>query len=179
MGCGAITVVSRPAGDPGGDPGRKDVIWRQFLICNYGPSGNVEGEPVFQVGPPCSGCPLGFSCSPKFSGLCSKTSALDAAGLGDGVALSSEGPTIKEKDTLSPLATSLAPTLAPDHTTHSQSLDEQLHFQETMQQPPSDGTPILELPFGWMLKDVAELLDGLFPQLGLREIRATVRPFVL
>ncbi|XP_055937457.1 CRISP/Allergen/PR-1-like [Argiope bruennichi] len=47
-----------------------------YYACNYGPGGNVEGEPVYKTGLPCSSCPTNTQCSPSsrfakgFPGLC-------------------------------------------------------------------------------------------------------------
>lgn len=40
------------------------------MICNYGPSGNLVGTPIYNEGNECSACPTGFYCSKAFSGLC-------------------------------------------------------------------------------------------------------------
>nr|CAD7406221.1 unnamed protein product [Timema poppensis] len=40
------------------------------LVCNYGPSGNVEGSPVYRSANPCLACPKSTSCSPLYKGLC-------------------------------------------------------------------------------------------------------------
>ncbi|XP_042225482.1 uncharacterized protein LOC121868707 isoform X2 [Homarus americanus] len=37
-------------------------------VCNYGPSGNFLGRPVYKVGPPASQCPT--EVSPTYKGLC-------------------------------------------------------------------------------------------------------------
>ncbi|KAM9234654.1 peptidase inhibitor 16 [Dugong dugon] len=33
-----------------------------FLVCNYVPPGNVIGQKLYEVGPPCSACPKGYHC---------------------------------------------------------------------------------------------------------------------
>nr|XP_023400738.1 peptidase inhibitor 16 [Loxodonta africana] len=33
-----------------------------FLVCNYVPPGNVIGQKLYEVGPPCSACPRGYHC---------------------------------------------------------------------------------------------------------------------
>ena len=38
-----------------------------FLVCNYGPSGNVRTMKIYEVGEPCSTCPAGSKCK---DGLC-------------------------------------------------------------------------------------------------------------
>ncbi|KAK3914323.1 Venom allergen 5 [Frankliniella fusca] len=42
----------------------------QLLVCNYGPGGNVETEPLYRGGAPCSGCPAGQGCSATYPALC-------------------------------------------------------------------------------------------------------------
>ncbi|CAG2054148.1 unnamed protein product [Timema podura] len=44
--------------------------WDMYLVCNYGPAGNVRTEPVYHQGPPCSACPNGTVCSDQYEGLC-------------------------------------------------------------------------------------------------------------
>jgi len=39
-----------------------------YLVCNYGPAGNVRGEPIYTQGRACSACPSGTSCTSQ--GLC-------------------------------------------------------------------------------------------------------------
>uniref|UniRef100_A0A7R9DLC6 SCP domain-containing protein n=1 Tax=Timema poppense TaxID=170557 RepID=A0A7R9DLC6_TIMPO len=49
----------------------KDGTWySEYLVCNYGPAGNVRTEPVYHQGTPCSACPNGTVCSDKYEGLC-------------------------------------------------------------------------------------------------------------
>nr|CAD7587688.1 unnamed protein product [Timema genevievae] len=49
----------------------KDGTWySEYLVCNYGPAGNVRTEPVYHQGPPCSACPNGTVCSDQYDGLC-------------------------------------------------------------------------------------------------------------
>ena len=45
---------------------------KQFLVCNYGPSGNFLRAPMYEIGQACSRCPSGTSCS---NGLCSGSSS--------------------------------------------------------------------------------------------------------
>ena len=40
----------------------------QILICNYGPAGNVPGEPLYKIGEPCSNCPSDTSTC--VNGIC-------------------------------------------------------------------------------------------------------------
>merc|ERR1712130_167465 len=46
----------------------------RLYVCNYGPSGNLIGSPIYSAGRQCSACPPGFSCSSAFPGLCSPSS---------------------------------------------------------------------------------------------------------
>jgi len=41
---------------------------RSYVVCNYAKAGNCIGQPVYQVGAPCSSCPEGTSCNAD--GLC-------------------------------------------------------------------------------------------------------------
>lgn len=40
------------------------------FICNYGPSGNIEGKAIYKEGQPCSECTSYFKCDSHFPGLC-------------------------------------------------------------------------------------------------------------
>lgn len=40
----------------------------EYLVCNYGPGGNIFGNSLYREGPACSRCPLG--CSDRYPGLC-------------------------------------------------------------------------------------------------------------
>jgi len=42
-----------------------------LLVCNYGPAGNFQGEPIYTQGDTCTACPAGTSCQ---QGLCSRGS---------------------------------------------------------------------------------------------------------
>ncbi|XP_037081906.1 venom allergen 5-like [Pollicipes pollicipes] len=44
-----------------------------FLVCNYGPAGNVMSTPVYQQGKVCSACPEGTTCGgdARYPNLCS------------------------------------------------------------------------------------------------------------
>ncbi|KAF8764811.1 CRISP/Allergen/PR-1 like protein [Argiope bruennichi] len=50
-----------------------------YYACNYGPGGNIIGEPVYKPGRPCSACPTNTQCSTvgrganSFAGLCKMT----------------------------------------------------------------------------------------------------------
>ncbi len=44
---------------------------QQFFICNYGLAGNLIKSEMYRVGPPCSSCPPGTTCSRDYPGLCS------------------------------------------------------------------------------------------------------------
>ena len=46
----------------------------RLYVCNYGPSGNLIGSPIYSAGQQCSSCPTGSSCSSAFPGLCSPSS---------------------------------------------------------------------------------------------------------
>lgn len=50
-----------------------DDLFAFFMVCNYGPAGNVKGEEVYHIGSTCSGCPDGKTCGIKFYGLCAAT----------------------------------------------------------------------------------------------------------
>ncbi|XP_049792275.1 venom allergen 3-like [Schistocerca nitens] len=46
-------------------------LWMvERLVCNYGPSGNFLGLPLYEEGDPCSRCPNGTRCSDAYPGLC-------------------------------------------------------------------------------------------------------------
>ncbi|TRY61987.1 hypothetical protein TCAL_10710 [Tigriopus californicus] len=47
---------------------------KKLLVCNYGPTGNFIGSPMYEVGSPCSKCPSGTSCSLQYPGLCASNS---------------------------------------------------------------------------------------------------------
>lgn len=47
-----------------------NLTYREHFICNYGPSGNIPGQPVYKIGEPCSECPTGTGCSIEYPGLC-------------------------------------------------------------------------------------------------------------
>ncbi len=59
LGCGQITYD-------------QDRFVNQFVVCNYGPAGNVIGSPIYTEGSACSLCPDGTTCSIEFPGLCSQ-----------------------------------------------------------------------------------------------------------
>ncbi|KAK5979818.1 hypothetical protein GCK32_004607 [Trichostrongylus colubriformis] len=40
-----------------------------FVVCQYGPGGNIIGEDIYDVGPTCSRCPIGTTCE-RANGLC-------------------------------------------------------------------------------------------------------------
>lgn len=52
----------------------QDFVHR--LVCNYGPAGNIIGEPVYKEGKACSSCPKGYGCSGDYGGLCSSESKI-------------------------------------------------------------------------------------------------------
>lgn len=50
---------------------RKEPKIIAYTFCNYGPSGNIDGFPIYQPGNTCSNCPMGTQCSDKtHRGLC-------------------------------------------------------------------------------------------------------------
>lgn len=36
-----------------------------YTFCNYGPSGNIDGFPIYEAGTPCSNCPQGTKCGDR------------------------------------------------------------------------------------------------------------------
>lgn len=46
------------------------VSYREHVICNYGPSGNIPNQPVYLIGIPCSACQEGTSCTLDYPSLC-------------------------------------------------------------------------------------------------------------
>ncbi|XP_045461576.1 cysteine-rich secretory protein LCCL domain-containing 1-like [Harmonia axyridis] len=48
-------------------------IYAFFMVCNYGPAGNVEGDRIYSVGSTCTNCPGGRKCGTKYTGLCAAT----------------------------------------------------------------------------------------------------------
>ena len=48
------------------------IMNQNYLVCNYGPSGNVMRWPMYQQGRPCSGCPEGTTCGgdSRYPSLC-------------------------------------------------------------------------------------------------------------
>lgn len=48
-----------------------NIYYWSHLVCNYGPTGNIPNLPVYKVGPPCTSCPEGTTCSLEWQGLCS------------------------------------------------------------------------------------------------------------
>lgn len=43
---------------------------RVYIVCNYGPGGNVEGEAIFEEGETCSRCGAGEECVGLYDSLC-------------------------------------------------------------------------------------------------------------
>lgn len=43
---------------------------QEVTLCDYGPGGNVNRQPVYIIGERCSKCPPGAFCSPRYPGLC-------------------------------------------------------------------------------------------------------------
>ena len=60
IGCGKI--VHRPKSSKWGS---------QIFVCDYGIGGNLLRSEMYKVGPACSACPRGTSCSSRYPGLCS------------------------------------------------------------------------------------------------------------
>ena len=54
------------------DSNIKLLSFQMDLICNYGTGGNIEPQPVYLRGTPCSRCPRGAQCSSRFSSLCTR-----------------------------------------------------------------------------------------------------------
>lgn len=50
-------------------PEKKNRIY-QYVVCNYGPAGNVHERDIYEIGTPCSKCPSGTNCSETYPGLC-------------------------------------------------------------------------------------------------------------
>ncbi|KAF8764846.1 CRISP/Allergen/PR-1-like [Argiope bruennichi] len=44
---------------------KKDGENKSLLVCNYGPTGNIEGAEMYKEGEPCSDCPSGTCCCNK------------------------------------------------------------------------------------------------------------------
>uniref|UniRef100_A0A0K8SHI0 SCP domain-containing protein n=1 Tax=Lygus hesperus TaxID=30085 RepID=A0A0K8SHI0_LYGHE len=66
IGCGEIEYTSRGNN-------------MRYLACNYGPAGNERGQPMYQIGTPCSQCPQGTRCygNSKFPNLCASVDDLN------------------------------------------------------------------------------------------------------
>ena len=64
-----------------------------FLVCNYGPAGNVMRLPVYQQGSPCSACPQGTTCGgdSRYPNLCKADGDGVPAGGGGGGGLGGFG----------------------------------------------------------------------------------------
>lgn len=52
-------------------PANKNRIY-QYVVCNYGPAGNVHKRNIYEIGIPCSKCPYGTKCSKIYPGLCTR-----------------------------------------------------------------------------------------------------------
>ncbi|KAF6202933.1 hypothetical protein GE061_003340 [Apolygus lucorum] len=59
IGCGAVSYK------------RERLFW-MVIVCNYGPSGNFIGTPMYTKGAPCAACPAGTKCNivSVFPNLC-------------------------------------------------------------------------------------------------------------
>lgn len=64
---GCARAVFQPEGGP-------DVVYKEILVCNYGPSGNIPGQPVYIRGSPCSACHFGTKCESEYPSLCGRSS---------------------------------------------------------------------------------------------------------
>ena len=62
IGCGKI--VHKPKNGP-------NKWGSQIFVCDYGIGGNFLRSEMYKIGPACSACPNGTSCSSKYPGLCS------------------------------------------------------------------------------------------------------------
>ncbi|KAL3280382.1 hypothetical protein HHI36_017869 [Cryptolaemus montrouzieri] len=49
-----------------------DIIYKEILVCNYGPAGNIPGQPVYIRGSPCAACYVGTKCESEYSALCGR-----------------------------------------------------------------------------------------------------------
>ena len=59
--------------------------WKNYLVCNYGPSGNWMGADMYIPGPPCSKCPNGTTCGgdPRYPSLCNSDNGEAPDSLGE------------------------------------------------------------------------------------------------
>ena len=48
---------------------RRARFIKKYIVCNYGDAGNLLNAPMYQVGRPCSNCPVN-TCSRNYPGLC-------------------------------------------------------------------------------------------------------------
>ncbi|XP_050516693.1 peptidase inhibitor 16-like [Diabrotica virgifera virgifera] len=51
-------------------PTKEAELVKYYIVCNYGPMGNMIGETVYERGEPCSKCPYGVACNVEFPALC-------------------------------------------------------------------------------------------------------------
>ncbi|XP_044760984.1 venom allergen 3-like [Coccinella septempunctata] len=56
-----------------------DVVYKEMLVCNYGPSGNIPGQPVYIRGSPCSACYVGTKCEAEYPSLCGRSGTNEIA----------------------------------------------------------------------------------------------------
>ncbi|KAF0287723.1 Venom allergen 5 [Amphibalanus amphitrite] len=51
---------------------KSGMMNNNFLVCNYGPAGNVMRWPIYKQGSPCSACPRGTTCGgdSRYPNLC-------------------------------------------------------------------------------------------------------------
>ncbi|KAE8748255.1 hypothetical protein FOCC_FOCC005094 [Frankliniella occidentalis] len=82
----------------------------QLLVCNYGPGGNVETEPLYRAGAPCSGC--GSGCSATYPSLCAPGAQGSPQGSPQQGTQAAVAPLALQLSTTTP-APAPAPTTAP------------------------------------------------------------------
>ncbi|CAL1261144.1 unnamed protein product [Larinioides sclopetarius] len=60
---------------------KEGSLYMTLIVCNYGPTGNVEKKSMYKIGKPCSDCPLNTCCGDSckrsgfriyYQGLCKK-----------------------------------------------------------------------------------------------------------
>ncbi|GBN24807.1 CRISP/Allergen/PR-1 [Araneus ventricosus] len=55
---------------------KEGSLYKKFYVCNYGPGGNTEKQPVYKKGDPCTACPVNSCCGSScrgglsYPGLC-------------------------------------------------------------------------------------------------------------
>ncbi|XP_041970594.1 peptidase inhibitor 16-like isoform X2 [Aricia agestis] len=66
VGCGGVKFIENE-NKLGNE---KKTVYR--LVCNFFPSGNLQGREVYATGEPCSQCPVHYSCDSEYPSLCSR-----------------------------------------------------------------------------------------------------------